>query len=75
MPSRSAIGISSRPDQKKRWKARSAGEKPMLMPCLAATKPAAQPKAAPVPHNTPIRMPESRAAAGWLSASTAMAPA
>ena len=44
MPSRSTTGISSRPDQKKRWKARSAGEKPIEMPCLAATKPAAQPK-------------------------------
>ena len=50
-PSRSASGISSKPDQKKRWKARSAGEKPTVMPCLAATKPAAQPSAAAVPHN------------------------
>ena len=31
------------------------------MPCLAATKPAAQPNAAPMPHKAPIRMPEERA--------------
>ena len=75
IPSRSTIGISSSPDHRKRCKARSAGEKPMLMPCLAATNPAAQPSAAAVPHSTPIRMPEDRAAAGCVSCSTAKVPA
>ena len=51
MPSRRHSGSSSRPAQKKRCNARSAGEKPMAMPCLAATKPAAQPSAAPMPHS------------------------
>ena len=41
MPSRKAIGSSSSPDEKKRWKARSAGENPIEMPCSATTKPAA----------------------------------
>ena len=64
MPSRRTSGISSSPDHKKRCKARSAGEKPMPTPCLAATKPAAQPSAAAMPHSAPIRMPEERGAAG-----------
>src|SRR6185437_2490397 len=44
------------------------------MPCLAATKPAAQPSAAPVPHKTPNRI-GCHAAAGCAFTSTAVFPA
>src|SRR6185437_3560303 len=74
MPARSITGKSKIPVQKSRWKARSAGEKPTLTPCLAATKPAAQPKDAPAPHKAPIRI-ECLAAAGCAFTSTAVVPA
>jgi hypothetical protein len=52
--SRSTTGSSSRPVQKKRWNAMSAGAKPTSMPCLATTKPPAHAAAASVPQVTPM---------------------
>src|SRR5512143_4159184 len=54
-PSRNTSGISKSPDQKKRCRARSAGENPTATPCLAATNPAAHPSEAPIPHSAPMR--------------------
>src|SRR6185437_6747334 len=59
-PARCMTGMSRRPDQKKRWKAMSAGVRPTVMPCLAATKPAAQQNAAPMPQSAPTSRTDKR---------------
>ena len=52
-PSAATNGSSASPGQTKRCSAMTSGDRPTSMPWRAATKPSAQHKAAPVPHNRP----------------------
>src|SRR5712671_7796107 len=60
------------PAQMKRCKMISGGRNPAVMPCRAATKPAAQNSAAPTPQRTPSSTggPIEEPAAGGLGALT-----
>ena len=64
LPNLTMPGSRIRPAHTKRWNARSTGAKPARTPCSAATKPAAQLNAAPVPQATPTTVGVSHARAG-----------
>src|SRR5205823_9393827 len=57
-PSAATTGRSARPGQTKRSSAMTNGERPASIPWRAATKPSAQKKAAPTPHNRPHALAE-----------------